>query len=104
FVRWVRRRPAVERRWIYWPTANYDRIRQACIQPTALRSGTERDNLIARLCNRSAVIPRVIRAEIDALKRLDIPYFTRKIEQGSFYDERTVLPDVIKVLRRAVHF
>ena len=104
FVRWVRHLRAVERRWLYWPTANYDRIRRASIQPTALRSGTERDILIARSCARSAVPPRVIHAEIDALKRLDIPYFTRKIEQGSFYDERIMLPDVIKALRRAVHF
>ncbi len=104
FVRWVRRFRAVERRWIYWSTANYDRIRRASIQPTALRSGIERDILIARSCARSAVSPALIRAEIDALKRLDIPYFTRKIEQGSFYDERDALPDVIKVLRRAVHF
>jgi len=104
FVRWVRHLRAVERRWLYWPTANYDRIRRASIQPTALRSGTERDILIARSCARSAVPPRVIHAEIDALKRLDIPYFTRKIEQGSFYGERTMLPDVIKALRRAVHF
>jgi lantibiotic modifying enzyme len=104
FVRWVRRRRAIERRWIYWPTANYDRIRRASIQPTALRSGIERDILIARSCARSAVSPALIRAEIEALTRLDIPYFTRKIEQGSFYDERNVLPDVLKALRRAVHF
>ena len=104
FVRWVRRFRAVERRWIYWSTANYDRIRRASIQPTALRSGIERDILIARSCARSAVSPALIRAEIDALKRLDIPYFTRKIKQGSFYDERNVLPDVLKALRRAVHF
>src|SRR6266446_2237991 len=104
FVRWVRRLRAVERRRIYWPTANYDRIRRASIQPTALRSGIERDILIAGSCARSAVSPALIRAEIDALKRLDIPYFTRKIEQGPFYDERNLLPDAIKGLRRAVHF
>ncbi len=104
FVRWVRRLRAVARRRIYWPTANYDRIRRASIQPTALRSGIERDILIAGSCARSAVSPALIRAEIDALKRLDIPYFTRKIEQGPFYDERNLLPDAIKGLRRAVHF
>ena len=104
FVRRVRRLRAVKRRWIYRPTANYDCIRQAFIEPTALRSGADRDNLIARLCNRSAVTPGVIRAEIDALKRLDIPCFTREIEQGPFYDERNVLPDVIKALRHLLHF
>src|SRR5207245_10924482 len=100
FDRWVPRLRTLKRRCIYWTTANHDRIRQASIQPTSLRSGIERDILIARLCNRSAVTPRVIHAEIDALKRLDIPYFTRKIEQGSFYDEHNVLPDVLKALRR----
>ena len=62
-------------RWIYWPTINYDAIRQACIQPAALRSGINRDLLIAGLCARSATSQAIIRREINALKRLDVPYF-----------------------------
>jgi hypothetical protein len=78
FLRHVRQITSRKRRWIYRPTETYAAIARASIQPAALRSGIERDLLIARLCSRRKVSAMVIHAEIDALKRLDIPYFVRK--------------------------
>lgn len=84
-ARRVRRIQSRERRWIYRATEKYAAIRRASIQPATLRFGIERNRLLARLCRGSVVAPEVIESEIDALKRLDIPYFLRSS------DERVVL-------------
>ena len=76
FVRRLARICSRNRRRIYWPTEKYAFIIRASIQPGALRSGVERDLMFSRLCSRRTVNPSVIHAEITALKRLDIPYFT----------------------------
>jgi lantibiotic modifying enzyme len=73
-VRRLRRIRSRKRRRIYWPTEKYAAIRRASIQPSALRSGIERERLIARLCTRKGVPAAVYHGEIKALKRLDIPY------------------------------
>lgn len=92
------------RRWIYWPTRNYDAIRRACIQPVALRSGINRDFLIAGLCARSAVSQMIIRREINALKRLDVPYFVRKSSAIHRIPESRRAPaEIIEGLRHALH-
>jgi Domain of unknown function (DUF4135) len=76
FVRRLGRICSRKRRRIYWPTEKYAAIIRASVQPGALRSGVERDLMFSRLCSRKTVTPSVIHAEIAALKRLDIPYFT----------------------------
>jgi lantibiotic modifying enzyme len=97
----IRRR---KRRWIYRSTRDYDAIRRASIQPAALRTGIERDLLIARSCARSAVPQAVIREEINALKRLDIPYFTRKTRAAPPPPQDQEAPtEIVEALRRAVH-
>jgi hypothetical protein len=78
FLRRLRRITSRKRRFIYRPTEAYTAIARASIQPGAVRSGIERDLLIARLCSRRTAPPTVIHAEIDALKRLDVPYFIRR--------------------------
>jgi len=103
FVRWVRRLRAVERRWIYWPTAKYDQIGRASIQPAVLRSGIDRDLLIANLCSRRTVPQVIVRQEIKALSRVDIPYFTQKRTAWSFSDNRTAPQELIDALRCALH-
>jgi lantibiotic modifying enzyme len=77
-------------------------IAQASIQPAALRSGIERDLLLSRLCSRRTVPATVIHEEIDALKRLDVPYFARRPKGRSPYDESVVPPEIIEALRRAL--
>lgn len=102
FVRRSRRICSRKRRWIYRPTETYAAIARASIQPTALRSGIERDLLLSRLCSRRTVPATVIHDEIDALKRLDIPYFTRRLKERSPSDKSTAPPEVIEALRRAL--
>jgi class II lanthipeptide synthase len=77
-VRQVRRRP---RRWIYLATEKYAAILHASLSPSVLKSEERRKALIARLCSRSSVKPALIRAEIRALLRLDLPYFVRQTSE-----------------------
>ncbi len=104
FSRRLQRVRGRERRRIYWSTGDYDAIMRASIQSAALRSGVDRNMLIARLCGRSTVSQRVIREEINALKRLDIPYFIRGATAGSpLPEDNACPPEIIEALRRAVH-
>jgi lantibiotic modifying enzyme len=74
-VRQIRRQP---RRWIYLATEKYAAILHASLSPSVLASEEDRKALLARLCSRSSVKPALIRAEIRALLRLDLPYFVRQ--------------------------
>jgi lantibiotic modifying enzyme len=67
-----------ERRWIYFATENYAAIIRVSVQPGALVSGTTRLAVIRRLCERPTVGANTVEAEINAIERLDIPYFTRR--------------------------
>lgn len=99
FARRVRRIQSRKRRWIYLATEKYAAIRRASIQAAALRSGMERHMLIARLCSRSTVGSGVIKREIDALKRLDIPYFLRASKERIPLDRSNMPDDVREALR-----
>jgi len=99
FARRVRRIQSRKRRWIYLATEKYAAIRRASIQAAALRSGMERHMLIARLCSRSTVGSGVIKREIDALKRLDIPYFLRASKERTPLDRSNMPDDVREALR-----
>jgi hypothetical protein len=99
FVRRFRRIASRKRRWIYWPTEKYAAIAHASIQPAALRSGLERELLLSRLCSRTTVPAKVVHAEIDALKRLDIPYFVRRNQGPTPSDQSIVPPEIIEALR-----
>jgi lantibiotic modifying enzyme len=103
FARRLRRICSRERRWIYRPTETYAAIARASIQPAALRSGIERELLIARLCSRGTVTATVIHGQIDALKRLDIPYFVRRIKGPLPLPQGIVPAEIIDALRRALN-
>jgi len=93
-----------KRRRIYWSSRNYDAIRRASIQPAALRTGVDRRMLIARSCTRNAVCQTVIRKEISALKRLDIPYFTlNRNTWRSLPKDNTAPVELAEALQKAVH-
>jgi lantibiotic modifying enzyme len=103
FTRRVQRLRGEERRRIYRSTGAYDAIMRASIQPAALRSGVDRDVLIARLCSRNAPPQSVIREQIDALRRLDIPYFIERATAGLGVPEHNAAPaEITEALRRAV--
>src|SRR5262249_42256222 len=78
FARYLQRLRRQAWRRIYRSTAEYDRIMRASVQPAAMRSGVNRNRFIAASCKRTAVAQSVAREEINALKRLDIPYFSQR--------------------------
>jgi lantibiotic modifying enzyme len=72
------------------------------MQPAALRSGIERELLIARLCSRKEVSSAVLQAEIHALKGLDIPYFSHRGKEHVAPDQGNMPADVREALRRVL--
>jgi lantibiotic modifying enzyme len=104
FLRRLRRIRSGERRWIYWATAKYAAIRRASIQPAALRSRTERDLVLTRLCTRDTVAAALIDAELRALKQLDIPYFIRRTNESMPPDKGALPPDLIEAIRQSLEW
>ena len=102
FLRQLRRIRSRERRWIYWATEKYGAIRQASIQPAVLRSGKKRNRLITGSCTRPIVSSATVRAEIEALKRLDIPYFPRTTKESMNPDAPLASAKVLGALQRAL--
>lgn len=102
FVRRLRRICSRKSRWICWPTETYADIARASIQPAALRSGIERELLIARLCSRRKMPATIIHGEIEALKRFDLPYFARKRNGPLPPPQNIVQTEIIDALRRAL--
>ena len=85
FARRLRQIRLTERRWFYRATETYAAVREASIQPPALRSHQDRELLIRHQCSQNEVVPPVIEAEVRALKQLDVPYFvvrTSRIFRG----------------------
>jgi hypothetical protein len=67
-------------------------------------SRASRNLFIARSFGRRAIDQTVIREEIDALKRLDIPYFLEQPTGGlSLLEDNAVVTKIIEALRQAVH-
>jgi hypothetical protein len=102
FARQLRRIRSTRKRWIYWATETYANIRNASIQPAALRASPERELLIRQRCTRDEVAPAVIDAEVRAIEELDIPYFVRKSGESLSRNEPTVPPELIKALFAAL--
>lgn len=102
FARKLRRIRATDRRWIYRATEAYAAIRDASIQPQALRSGRERERLLRRRCTSETVGPTVVDAEVRALMQLDIPYFVVRSKQRLPSGGCSVLPELIQALHAAL--
>ena len=90
------------RRWIYMATEKYAAIRKASIQSGVLRLASDRNLLIAGLCRRDSVDPVVVATEINSLKRLDIPYFSRRTRELMPPDKQTERREVIHALKCAL--
>jgi lantibiotic modifying enzyme len=91
-----------QRRWIYMATEKYAAIRQASIQPGVLRLASDRNLLIAEWCTRDSVDPAVTLAEINSLKRLDIPYFSRCTSEPMPRDKSSERSEAIHALKYAL--
>jgi hypothetical protein len=64
----------------------------------------ERRHVIARLCRRETVSSAVLRAEINALERLDIPYFVRRTQEQLYPDNENIPQDLIKAIQDVFYF
>ena len=102
FVRWMHRLRPSRHRCFYRSTESYDAVRRASIAIAVLRSGIERETLIARSCWRMGLPPAVRLEEIEALKRLDIPYFCGKTIRWTVDVYTAAPPELVEALRRAV--
>ena len=69
-------------RWrrILRPTAIYADVCEGSVMPAALRSMRERSAIIMRRCRRPAVGASILRKEVEAIARLDVPYFTARMK------------------------
>lgn len=98
-LRQIRGQP---RRWIYLATERYGAILGASVAPSALESEEGRKALIARLCSRSSIKRAVIRAEVRALSRLDLPYFVRKTNQLMPPDKNEMPSELAEAIQNAL--
>jgi lantibiotic modifying enzyme len=98
----LRRIRSRQTRWIYMATENYAAIRQASIEPRVLRLARDRNALIAEMCTRVSATAAVISAEVNSLKRLDIPYFSRCTNEPMPRDNNADRNVVINALKRAL--
>jgi lantibiotic modifying enzyme len=102
FRRIVRRVQSQRRRWIYRATESYGALLQASIQPGPLRSTAARRALITSTCRRRAPTTAVAKAEINALTRLDLPYFVRKTNHTMPSDTGSVPSELTEAIRSAL--
>ena len=100
----ISRLRAQRRRWIYRATERYEAIRQASIEPVALRGAATRDALITRACIRSNAKWDVVRAEIKALKQLDLPYFVRRTNEPMPAEPSSLPSELLDAIRNALEW
>jgi lantibiotic modifying enzyme len=104
FLQRLRRIRSEERRWIYLATEKYAAIIRASVQPQALLSGATRTNVIHRLCNRPTMPAATVQAEIEALERLDIPYFTRRTNERMPAVTASPPAELLEAVRKALEW
>jgi len=99
FHRILRRVRSERRRWIYRATESYGAVLQASIQPGLMRSTAARQALITSVCQRRAPKRTVAKKEIEALARLDLPYFVRKTNHTMPRDTNSVPSELSEAIR-----
>jgi lantibiotic modifying enzyme len=102
FSKKVSRIRSHDRRWIYRATEKYAATLRASISPSLLRSEAARDAWLRRSCSRSGINKAVIQAEIKALRRLDIPYFSRRIKGWMPREKSTPPAELLEGVRHAL--
>jgi len=102
FLRQVRKVRAQWRRWIYRATEGYGATLQGSIQPAVLRSQAERDQFIADSCLPRAPSRTIGKAEVSAIRQLDLPYFVRKTNHTMPSDTNSVPSKLMQAIRSAL--
>jgi lantibiotic modifying enzyme len=103
FLRHVRKIRTKRRRWIYRATEGYGAVLQGSIQPAVLRSQAERDEFIAHSCLPRAPSRTVGKAEIGAIRQLDLPYFARRTNHAMPADESAAPSELTEAIRRSLN-
>ncbi|MFZ1221198.1 MAG: type 2 lanthipeptide synthetase LanM [Chthoniobacterales bacterium] len=104
FNRMLRQVRARERRWIYCATARYAAILRASVQPAALLSTARREAFLQQLCARTGVTKTVVRAEMKALRELNIPYFNRRTGEWMPMEPNHPPAEPIQAIRQALEW
>jgi lantibiotic modifying enzyme len=78
---------------VHYPTGHYADIRDRSLSPKALRTGLERSRQLARDLLRPGASAELVLAEMKALERFDIPFFSR-------IPRRAMLEDSVSELTR----
>ena len=102
FLQHLRKVRAQQRRWIYRATEGYGATLQGSLQPAVLRSQAERDQFIADSCLPRAPSRTVGKAEITAIRQLDLPYFVRRTKHAMPIDERSPPSELTESIRRSL--
>jgi lantibiotic modifying enzyme len=102
FLRLLRRVRSQRRRWIYRATESYGAVLQASIQPGLMRSTAARQALITHTCQSRAPTRSVAATEIDALTRLDLPYFVRKTNHTAPNHTNSAPSELTKAIQRVL--
>jgi lantibiotic modifying enzyme len=92
------------RRWIYFATENYAAIIRVSVQPGALVSGAARRGVIRRMCERPTISADTVEAELNAMERLDIPYFTRRTNERMPSVTGSPPAELLKAIRDALEW
>lgn len=95
---------AQERRWIYGATETYAAILRASLEPPALRTMFAREKCIRDLCSGRRAGKMILRAEIDALMQLDIPYFVRRTREWMPPDDQELPGELRDAIRQALEW
>jgi lantibiotic modifying enzyme len=102
FRRRERRIQSQPHRWIYRSTESYAAIIRASLQPSALISSTARHALIRRLVSSRSAGTAITPSEIQALGRLDIPYFVRRTNKRMKSIPPSPARELADAIRRAL--
>jgi len=99
FCKRIRQMRRLEWRRVCYPTSKYIEIRDASVEPAALQSGIARWRTIGMKAYRKNGPKAILKEEIRALMRLDIPYFTERSPMNSVRPSSSPLPEMLDWLR-----
>jgi lantibiotic modifying enzyme len=100
FRRQIRLLERLRWRRVYYPTRKYIEIRDASLEPFALRSGRQRRRVIENLLQRDGVSASIRQRETRSILQLDVPRFTSETAV-SFPTPTSFLPVALSWIRSA---
>lgn len=99
FRRKIRQMRTLRWRRVCFPTSKYLEMRDASLHPAALQSGVTRWRTIELQADRRSATKSILKAEIRALMRLDIPYFTERPPANSVLSAAPPLSETLNWIK-----